>query len=110
MYGAYETLSAPLRHMIENLEALHDGIPNFTAYLLDPGTPDGRHRLQRMKETAEVSVHPMLRTHPETGRRSIYINRAFTTRIMGLSEIESRHLLELLFDHMEQSSFQMRYV
>ena len=109
MYAAYETLSDPIRSMIEDLEALHDGVPNFTTYLLDLGTPDAKQRLERMKATAEVSVHPLVRCHPETGRKSIYINRAFTTRIMGLSDIESRNLMNLLFEHIEQASFQMRW-
>ena len=109
MYAAYETLSAPIRVMIEPLEAVHDGVPNFTKYLLGLGTPDARERLEEMKANAEVSTHPLVRCHPETGRKAIYINRSFTTRILGLSDIENRNLMSLLLEHIEQASFQMRW-
>jgi taurine dioxygenase len=109
MTAAWDALSEPLKRAVEGLEAYHDGIPNFTAYLSDPGQPNGRERLARMRQTEPGAVHPVVRRHPETGRRALFVNRAFTTRILGLSEIESRGLLDLLIEHCEQSSFQMRW-
>ena len=109
MYAAFETLSTPLRDLVEGLEALHDGLPSFTRYLMDSGTPDGPERLARMREESTTAVHPVVRRHPETGRKALYINRVFTQRIMGLTDIESRNLLNLLCDHSEQASFQVRW-
>ena len=109
MYAAWEALSDRLKTAVEGLEALHDGVPNFTAYLLDPETPDGPERLRRLKAEQPGAAHPLVVRHPETGRRALFVNRAFTQRILGLPEIESRGLLDLLFDHSEQASFQCRW-
>ena len=109
MQAAWEALAAPLKKAVEGLAALHDGIPNFTPYLLDPGTPDGPERLRGLKSRLAGCVHPLVVRHPETGLKALFVNRAFTQRIQGLSEIESRGLLGLLFDHCEQESFQVRW-
>lgn len=109
LYAAYESLSEPLRFMIQDMEVLHDGIPSFSTYLLDPSVTNGRERLEHLKSTAEVAAHPLVTRHPETGRKLLYLNRTFAVRILGLSDIESRNLLALLFEHVEQASFQMRW-
>ena len=109
MEAAFDALSERLKTAIEGLEAFHDGIPNFTPYLLDPGTPDGPRRLENLKREHTGCVHPVVVRHPETGRRSLFVNRAFTQRILGLPDIESRGLLNLLIEHCEQASFQMRW-
>jgi taurine dioxygenase len=55
------------------------------------------------------AVHPVIRTHPETGRKALYVNRTFTTRINELRGDESAAILEYLFDHSERIDFQIRY-
>ena len=107
MYAAYETLSPPLRELVEDLEAFHDGVPGFIHQI--SGTPAGDERIRRLKEEGRTAIHPVVRRHPDTGRKALYINRLFTQRIMGLSEIESRNLLDLLCEHIEQASFQVRW-
>ena len=109
MYAAYDALSDHMRDMVEGLEALNDGIPNFRPYLLDPGTPDGVERLRKMKEEMPGFVHPVVRRHPDTGRKALFVNRAFTVDIMGVTSIESRNLLNFLFEHIEQATFQVRW-
>jgi taurine dioxygenase len=109
MYAAYDALSTRMRHVIEGLEALHDGIPNFRSYLLDPGTPDGPERLRKFTEEHPGCVHPVVRRHPETGRKALFVNRAYTVDIMGVTSIESRNILNFLFEHIEQPSFQVRW-
>jgi len=55
------------------------------------------------------AIHPVIRTHPETGKKSIYVNRTFTTRINELNETESRAILDYLYDHCEKIDFQIRF-
>lgn len=109
MSTAWEALSERLRRALRGLLALHDGIPNFTPYLLDPGTPDGPARLEKLKREQPGFAHPLVIRHPESGREALFVNRAYTQRILGLSEIESRRLLDLLCEHCEQASFQTRW-
>jgi taurine dioxygenase len=66
-----------------------------------------RHRRCRRDERG---AHPIFRTHDETGRKAIYVNRLMTRRIEGLPEAESDALLEALFDHSEKPEFVYRHV
>lgn len=102
MYAAFEGLSAPLKAMLDGLTALHESEHVYRGRYSDRGVDD-RDKLY------PSAVHPVVRTHPETGRRALYVNRTFTTRINELAERESRALLELLFEHSEQIDFQIRY-
>ena len=109
MYAAYEALSEPLKRLVDGLEALHDGVPAFAPLLMDPQSPSGLERLERMRLEQAQTMHPVVRRHPDTGRKALFVNRTFTTRIMGLSDIESRRLLSLLLEHAEQPRFQARW-
>lgn len=88
-YAAYESLSAPLKDLADGLTAVHTassyGHPEITA------------------------IHPVVRVHPETKRRSLFVNRAFTSHIVEMSRQEGDALLELLYRWSEQSQFQCRY-
>jgi taurine dioxygenase len=88
-YLVYEALSAPLRELVDGLTAVH------TARTF--GHPEQR------------AEHPVVRVHPRTGRRSLYVNRQFTSHIPQLPRRESDALLELLVTHSEQPQFQCRY-
>lgn len=85
-YAAYEALSPRIRELVDDLEAIH-GRPGLT----------------------ETTTHPMVVTHPGTGRRALFVNRGWTTRVVGLSDLESRHLLALLCDHAEKPEFSVRW-
>lgn len=102
MYAAYDALSAPLQTMLASLTATHASEHVYRGRYSDRGVDDDRKQYPQ-------AVHPVVRTHPETGRKAIYVNRTFTTRINELSESESRALLDLLFAHCEQIDFQIRY-
>ena len=97
MYAAYEALSEPMRRFLSGLSAWHEG-----AHVL------GGTLGQAAKEYPKA-LHPIVRTHPVTGRKCLYVNSGFTTRIDGLGEIESRALLDMLFDHVRTPEFQCRF-
>ncbi len=109
MYAAYERLSDPIKRAIEGLEAWHDGIPYFQTYVRYMGFADADERIAKMRADFPGVAHPVVRRIPETGRRALYIDRIFTQRIMGLSRRESHHLRDLLCEHAEHSTMQVRW-
>lgn len=99
-YLAYESLSSPLKAFLGGLTAIHDGAEGWSAGYgaqPDPG------------KTYPASEHPVVATHPRTGRKFLYVNRSFTTHIVQLTRPESDAILDLLFRHVEsQLAFQTR--
>ncbi len=89
MYKVFEELSPPMQAFCEGLSALHDAHPH--------GRPD------------RMAIHPVVRTHPETGRKSLFVNEHFTRRIVELSHDESEALLRFLTGWIAQSRFNVRY-
>jgi taurine dioxygenase len=105
MEAAYEGLSGTFKNMIEGLRAIHD-FQNFRA--LFKNTDEDRARLRRMEELFPNPSHPVVRTHPVTGRKSIYVNPQFTLRIEGLAPAESRAILDVLFAQARVPEYQFR--
>jgi alpha-ketoglutarate-dependent taurine dioxygenase len=104
--AAYEGLSQPIRDLVDGLTAIHDGNHAF-GKLLDL---IGEGEWEGEKFTKLVPVeHPVVRTHPETGRRSLFVNPGFTIRIKGLTTKESDTLLQFLYAHMATPEFVVRY-
>jgi taurine dioxygenase len=99
MYAAYESLSDSMRRFLSELTAIHDGRRNY----------DGRQTAPERSGEFPRAEHPVIRTHPETGRRALFVNRMFTTRIVHLSDRESDALLEMLYRHIENPEFQCRF-
>ena len=102
MYAAWDALSAPMRAFLETLNARHESEHVYR----------GRYSDRDVDDAGKVypeSVHPVVRTHPETGRRALYVNCGFTTGIEGLGAAESKALLNFLFEHIEQERFQVRF-
>lgn len=100
--AAYDALSAPLKELLLPLTAIHSSEHVYRGRYSNRGVDDtGR--------TYPHAEHPVVRRHPETGRPSLFVNRAFTTRIVGLSPHESDALLRFLFDHIEQHRFAVRH-
>jgi taurine dioxygenase len=99
-YLAYELLSEGMRRMLDGLNAVHSAKYAYTA----PTTVDkydGKTTMSYRHSDAvgaEV-VHPVVRTHPQTGRKALYVNPMFTVRFEDMSEDESRPLLQFLFRH-----------
>ncbi|MFA5884148.1 MAG: TauD/TfdA family dioxygenase [Acidimicrobiia bacterium] len=103
-YAAYDALSPTMQAMLDGLVAFHD-MGRGTAFL----TKSGEDLVRKAAELCPGAEHPVVRTHPATGRRHLYVNRGFTRRIVGLHPAESDALLDLLFRHCEHPGFQVRY-
>jgi taurine dioxygenase len=108
---AYEALSEEMRRMLGGLRGVHSA---SRAY--DPASV-GEHKYRgeapisyRWSDSIrDEVVHPVVRTHPETGRKSLYVNPMFTLRIDGLPRAESDALLRLLFDHCSKPDWTCRF-
>jgi taurine dioxygenase len=105
MCAAYDGLSAALKKMIDGLEAVHD----FKNFRVLYGTdPDSQAKLRRMEELYPNPTHPVVRSHPVTGRKILFVNPQFTLHIKGLNEDESRALLDLLYQQAKVPEYQFR--
>lgn len=104
---AYETLPEALRRAIEGKRAVH----SYTARYDDEVFEGIRRPQLTAEQLAEVRTveHPVVRTHPETGRKGLFVNENFTTRIVGVPEEESRQILAELFAHSARSEFVYRH-
>ncbi len=103
--AAYEGLSAPMRTLLDGLVAEHDFRHGFRESLAEPG---GEARLADAIADNPPVLHPLVRTHPETGRKGVYVNPLFTTRIDGVSALESARLLAFLHEHVTRAEFTVR--
>ncbi|MDB5641148.1 MAG: hypothetical protein JWN07_465 [Hyphomicrobiales bacterium] len=94
-YTAYETLPDEMKQRLAGKRALH-------GYDYDNAST---RRGTVLKEGVPHAVHPVVRTHPVTGRKALYVNRLMTLRIEDMDPQESEDILQLLFDHIEQPAF-----
>src|SRR5215469_636222 len=99
MYAAYDTLSAPIKEFLSGLTATHDGEPVYR----------GRFGYAPPDKGFPRAEHPVVRTHPVTGRKALFVNGNFTTRINGLAKLESDALLAMLCRHAETPEFHCRF-
>jgi taurine dioxygenase len=101
MYSAFETLSPHIQELLMGLQAHHESEHIYRGRYADRGVDDSTREYPR-------ALHPMVRTHPESGRKALYVNPSFTTRIEGLTRAESDTLLQMLYTHQQRPEFQMR--
>jgi taurine dioxygenase len=99
MYAAYEALSSSLQRFLCGLTAVHDGARNY----------EGRRPADYRGSAFPRAEHPVIRTHPATRRRALFVNRMFTTRLTQLKQRESDAILRILFEHIENPTFQCRF-
>jgi taurine dioxygenase len=99
-YKAYETLPPDIKRRIDGRRALN-------AYDYDTAATK---RGTKVAEGVPTYVHPVVRTHPATGRKALYVNRLMTVRIEGIPDQESNELLDFLFEHQEQPQFVYEHI
>jgi alpha-ketoglutarate-dependent taurine dioxygenase len=108
---AYERLSTPFQAMLDQLEAVHRISP--LAYWGDPfDSALSREDAQKLFDDAALVppvIHPVVRIHPTTGRKNLFVNPGFTTHVVGMSRVESDGLLNMLYEHMTQPEFVLRH-
>jgi taurine dioxygenase len=101
MYAAYEALSDRMKAYLSGLSAVHDGEHVYRGLFANFGEAD--------RPTYPRAQHPVIRIHPVTGKKALYVNRGFTTRILDIPIDESDGILRYLYEHMENPLFQCRF-
>ena len=99
MYAAYEALSEPMKRFLEPLTAMHEGEHVYR----------GRYGVNDAGRVFPKAEHPVIRTHPVSGRKALFVNGGFTTRIKQLKRPESDALLQFLYRHVETPEFHCRF-
>lgn len=97
MYAAYEALSSRVQRLIDDMTAVHDSAQSIS------------HRANVANANYQPTTHPVVRVHPITGRKALFVNRVFTTRLVGVTDRENEYLLPLLTDHVRSPDFQVRF-
>jgi len=105
MYAAYEALSEPMKQFLSGLTATHDFAYAFADSVIAQA---GAEKLEAQRKKNPPTSHPVIRTHPETGRPLLYVSETFTSRINELSPAESKALLAMLVEHIRRPEFQVR--
>ncbi len=105
-YQAYEALSAPLRDFLDGLTAINSAAKGSAAATRSDRVSDAGTGRQEVLE----AEHPVVRTHPETGRKALYVNTGHTIRFGGMTEAESTPILEFLYQHQIKPEFCCRFV
>ena len=106
MTAAYNALSDKMKQYLEGLNAVHDFSYGFKESLAESG---GRERLAQAVADNPPVEHPIIRTHPETGKKVIFVNKLFTTHIVGMSRAESDAILNFLYAHIVTDEFTCRF-
>jgi taurine dioxygenase len=101
MYAAYEALSDSMQRLLSGLQARHTG--DFFNYI----AKDDSQRKDLAKDNG--AVHPVIRTHPVTGRKGIFVNSTFTREVVGMKPAESKALLSFLYEHVATPDFNVRF-
>lgn len=107
-FAAYDALSERVKAQLDGLTAQHDFTKSFPLKRFGV-TAEDRARWEKTRATHPSVAHPVVRTHPETGRKTLFVNEGFTTEIDGLPEEEGAALLRFLFAHQSRPEFTLRW-
>lgn len=106
--AAYEALSAPLKQLLDGLTATHDFTKSFPLERFGSTAAD-LARYEATRRQHPPLSHPVIRTHPVSGRKCLFVSEGFTTRINELEAAESQAILNLLFAHSTRPEFTVRW-
>ncbi|WP_316163858.1 TauD/TfdA dioxygenase family protein [Bradyrhizobium sp. SZCCHNRI20481] len=107
LYAAYDALSDAMKQRLEGMQGVHDAGATYGA----TGTKSRENQSTKVVITGQAqhsATHPVVRTHPETKRKSIFVNDGHTVALQGFSKQESKALLSFLFEHCEKHEFAFR--
>lgn len=105
MTAAYRGLSERMKQYVHGLEALHDFKPFRTLF---GDSAEDRRKIRDMEDRFPNPWHPVVRVHPESGRRVLYVNPQFCVRLRGLKDLESSTLLQFLYAQAQIPEYQLR--
>jgi taurine dioxygenase len=106
--AAFEALSGPMKALLDGLTATHDFTRSFPLERFG-NTPADFARWEETRRKNPPLSHPVIRTHPVSGRKALFVNEGFTTRINELEAAESEAILKLLFAHGTRPEFTLRW-
>ena len=107
-FAAFETLSKPMQRLLDGLTATHDFTRSFPLERFGT-TPADLQRWEDTRRQYPPLSHPVVRTHPVSGRKALFVNEGFTSRINELTASESNALLSYLFAHATRPEFTIRW-
>ncbi|MGA5065228.1 TauD/TfdA dioxygenase family protein [Streptomyces exfoliatus] len=102
MGAAYDNLSEEMKARVEGLTAVHDWVPSWGSVMTE-------EQIAHFRQSLPPVEHPVVVRHPQTGRKLLYVNEPFTTRIVGLSDEENRELLDTLVLQARIPEYQVRF-
>jgi taurine dioxygenase len=106
---AFEALSPALQKTLEGLQVMHSAKRSYGPQGVYADDDLKSMRIQASEDALNEQAHPCIRTHPETGRRILYVNWVYAVRFAGISEEESAPLLDFLNRHSQRPEFQIRF-
>ena len=110
MYLAYETLSDGMKTLLRGLRACHSARENFARRAAEAELPQSSSAgFKHADDVEQEAFHPVVRTHPESGRDALYVNSVFTKNFEGMTKEESAPLLQYLYDHLHKPEFVCRF-
>ncbi len=105
MYAAYDALSDGLKHTLNGMRAVHS-----SRHVFGQERGDLKGRIGNTHLATQDATHPVVITHPDSGRKALYVNPGFTLRFDGWTDEESRPLLTYLYQHAQRPEFATRFV
>jgi taurine dioxygenase len=107
LYKAYDTLSEPMKKFLEGLSAYHDVTKTYRRQ--DLQREGGAEQYWKTFQKTPPALHPLVKTHPETGKKLLYVSELTTTHIEGLDPLESDAILNMLFRHLDWKEMHCRF-
>ncbi|NKB54828.1 MAG: hypothetical protein GKS00_00670 [Alphaproteobacteria bacterium] len=109
MYGAYEALSPGMKEMLKECSAVHSARRSYgTGGRFSKNPNATRMTVHPSAEGDKEMAHPIVRTHPETGRKALFVNAVYTVRLEDMTEAESAPILDYLYEHSTRPEFTCR--